>query len=88
MDPHINSQPKDRAAAYTLVYMSICLTCVLWQIMNAVTLVYRSRKLLHFAVLAEVLLAFIVILCSLLNPLADLSCDIVSESTWVGNMLW
>ncbi|KAI7881116.1 hypothetical protein K492DRAFT_161910 [Lichtheimia hyalospora FSU 10163] len=76
MDPHINSQPKDRAAAYTLVYMSICLTCVIWQIMNAVILVHRSRKLLHFAVLAEVLLAFIVILCSLLNPLADLSCDV------------
>lgn len=75
----ISPQPKDRLAAYTLVYMSICLTCVIWQIMNALALVHRSRKVLHFAVLAEVLLAFIVILCSLLNPLADLSCDIVSK---------
>ena len=67
-----------RQAAYTLVYMAICLTCVAWQIINASILVYRSRKLLHFAVLFEVLLAFLVILSSVLNPLVDLSCEIVS----------
>ncbi|KAI7852870.1 hypothetical protein BDC45DRAFT_607098 [Circinella umbellata] len=65
-----------RQAAYTLVYMTICLTCVVWQIINASILLYRSRKLLHFAVLFEVLLAFLVILSSILNPLIDLSCDV------------
>ena len=67
-----------RQASYTLVYMSICLTCVVWQIINSVMLVQRSRKLLHFAVLFEVVLAFIVIFCSLLNPLTDVSCEVVS----------
>ncbi|KAI8141608.1 hypothetical protein BJV82DRAFT_714826 [Fennellomyces sp. T-0311] len=65
-----------RQASYTLVYMSICITCVVWQIINAAMLVRRSRKILHFAVLFEVLLAFIVILCSLLNPLTNLSCEV------------
>ncbi|KAI9488972.1 hypothetical protein BDB00DRAFT_734228, partial [Zychaea mexicana] len=60
--------------AYTLVYMGICITCVVWQLINASVLVYRSRKVLHMAVLFEVILAFLVIMSSLLNPLVGLSC--------------
>ncbi|KAI9316675.1 hypothetical protein BX666DRAFT_2027503 [Dichotomocladium elegans] len=68
-------QPEiSKQSIYTLVYMSICLSCVVWQLVNSTLLVYRSRKILHFAVLAEVILAFIVILASLLNPLIGLDC--------------
>ncbi|KAI8337034.1 hypothetical protein BC941DRAFT_396942 [Chlamydoabsidia padenii] len=60
---------------YTLVYMSICLTCTVWQVLTAVGLVWKSRKWLHMAVLANVCMAFFVILCSLLSPLTSISCD-------------
>ncbi|SAM00406.1 hypothetical protein [Absidia glauca] len=60
---------------YTLVYMSICLTCTVWQVMTAASLLWHSRKWLHLAVLANVSMAFFVILCSLLSPLSSVSCD-------------
>ncbi|KAI8098736.1 uncharacterized protein BX664DRAFT_381413 [Halteromyces radiatus] len=60
---------------YTLVYMAICLTCTAWQIMTAISLIWKSRKWLHAVVLLNVCLAFFVILCSLLNPLTSVSCE-------------
>ncbi|KAI9247417.1 hypothetical protein BDA99DRAFT_254393 [Phascolomyces articulosus] len=68
-------ESEKRQAAYTLVYMAICLTCTVWQMINASTLVYRSHKILHMAVLFQICLAFLVILCSVLNPLIDFSCE-------------
>ncbi|KAI8643007.1 hypothetical protein BD408DRAFT_365739 [Parasitella parasitica] len=56
--------------------MSVCLGCTVWQLMAAVELVVKARKVLHFAVLFETILSFIVISCSVLNPLSDVSCEV------------
>ncbi|KAI7866909.1 uncharacterized protein EV154DRAFT_583435 [Mucor mucedo] len=64
-----------RHTTSTLVYMSICLTCTVWQVLTAGELAYKVRKWLHFAVLFETFLSFISILCSILNPLTALSCE-------------
>ncbi|CAO3597615.1 unnamed protein product [Absidia cylindrospora] len=61
---------------YTLVYMSICLTCTVWQVLTAASLYWRSRKWLHLTVLLNVCMAFFVILCSLLSPLSSVSCEL------------
>ncbi|KAI8342244.1 hypothetical protein BD560DRAFT_493386 [Blakeslea trispora] len=65
-----------RHTASTIVYMSICLACSAWQLLTAIEMVYRVRKWLQFAVLCQTLLSFMVILCSVLNPLTNLSCEI------------
>lgn len=65
-------------ASYTMIYMSICFTCCVWQLLTAARLVCRTRKLIHIAVLFEVFLALFSILCSLLAPVTDLSCDFAS----------
>ena len=72
-----NTMVYFKHTASTVVYMSICLTCSLWQLLTAIELVYRVRKWIHFAVLSETLLSFLVILCSVLNPLTSLNCEIV-----------
>lgn len=69
-----------RYTASTVVYMSICLGCTVWQLIAATELVYRARKWLHFAVLFETFLSFLVISCSILNPLSNVSCELVSVS--------
>lgn len=66
-----------RHTTSTLVYMSICLSCTAWQVITAGELAYKVRKWLHIAVLFETFLSFISILCSILNPLTDLSCEFV-----------
>ncbi|OBZ89715.1 hypothetical protein A0J61_02226 [Choanephora cucurbitarum] len=71
-----NTMVYFKHTASTVVYMSICLTCSLWQLLTAIELVYRVRKWIHFAVLSETLLSFLVILCSVLNPLTSLNCEI------------
>ncbi|ORZ00215.1 hypothetical protein BCR43DRAFT_133461 [Syncephalastrum racemosum] len=72
---HGTMSSEYRRAAWTMCYMSVCLTCVVWQIINASILVHRSRKLLHIGVLTETVLSFCSIGCSVLNPLTDLSCE-------------
>ncbi|KAI9301626.1 hypothetical protein BJ944DRAFT_252168 [Cunninghamella echinulata] len=64
-----------KESQYTLVYMTICLTCAVWQIITAFNLVWKSKKWLHLVVLFNVCLAFFVILCSVLNPLILLDCE-------------
>lgn len=68
-----------RHTASTVVYMSVCLGCTIWQLMAAAELVYKARKWLHFAVLFETILSFLVISCSILNPLTDVTCELVSR---------
>ncbi|KAI8374452.1 uncharacterized protein BYT42DRAFT_576413 [Radiomyces spectabilis] len=65
-----------RQASYTMTYMSICLTCTIWQILHAGALVWKTRKFLHGAVFFETILSFFSILCSVLNPLTELSCEL------------
>ncbi|KAF1801503.1 hypothetical protein FB192DRAFT_1324810, partial [Mucor lusitanicus] len=65
-----------RHTASTVVYMSVCLGCTIWQLMAAAELVYKARKWLHFAVLFETMLSFLVISCSILNPLTDVTCEL------------
>ncbi|KAL9546019.1 hypothetical protein PS6_007889 [Mucor atramentarius] len=65
-----------RHTASTVVYMSVCLGCTIWQLMAAAELVYKARKWLHFAVLFETILSFLVISCSILNPLTDVTCEL------------
>ncbi|KAI8967234.1 hypothetical protein BDF20DRAFT_237820 [Mycotypha africana] len=72
------TQAYFRYTATVLVYMSICLGCCIWQIMTAIELVYTRQKWLHFAAFFETLLCFILILCSILNPLNAVGCEDVS----------
>lgn len=65
-----------RHTATTIVYMSVCLTCTIWQVLTAVELAYKIRKWLHFAVVFETILSFLTILCSILNPVAAVSCEL------------
>ncbi|KAI8876773.1 hypothetical protein K501DRAFT_199659 [Backusella circina FSU 941] len=65
-----------RSSTFTLVYMSICLTCTIWQMFNACLLAWRVRKWLHFAVVFETVLSFLVILCSVLNSMLDVTCSL------------
>lgn len=71
-----------RHTASTVVYMSVCLGCTIWQLMAAAELVYKARKWLHFAVLFETILSFLVISCSILNPLTDVTCELVSRRSY------
>ncbi|KAI8098421.1 uncharacterized protein B0P05DRAFT_521867 [Gilbertella persicaria] len=82
-----NTREYFRHTASTIVYMSICLTCSVWQIMAAIELVWRVRKWLHFTVLFETILSFMVIFCSVLNPLTDLSCEFVISSMMISMFL-
>ncbi|KAI8063242.1 hypothetical protein BC940DRAFT_212353, partial [Gongronella butleri] len=61
----------------TLVYMSISLTCIAWQILTACGLLWASRKWLHVAVLFNVSLPFFVVMTSLLSPLFSVNCEVV-----------
>lgn len=72
-----NTRSYFRHTTSTVVYMSVCLSCTIWQIMAASELVYKVRKWLHFAVFFETILSFCSIFCSVLNPLTDLSCQFV-----------
>lgn len=69
-----------RHTATTIVYMSVCLTCTIWQVLTAFELAYKIRKWLHFAVVFETILSFLTILCSILNPVAAVSCELVCIS--------
>ncbi|KAL9540370.1 hypothetical protein MBANPS3_009713 [Mucor bainieri] len=75
---YLNDSTKKyfRHTASTVVYMSVCLGCTIWQLMASVELIITARKWLHFAVLFETTLSFIVISCSILNPLTDVTCEI------------
>ncbi|KAI8982223.1 hypothetical protein BDF20DRAFT_458314 [Mycotypha africana] len=75
-DLNQESQAYFRHTATTIVYMGICWTCCVWQIMTATELAYKVRKGLHFAVVFETVLAFVVITCSVLNPLTPVSCEV------------
>lgn len=79
-DLNEGTQSYFRHTTSTLVYMSICLTCTVWQVITASELAYKVRKWLHFAVLFETFLSFISILCSILNPLTPLSCEFVCKT--------
>jgi hypothetical protein len=68
-----------RSSTFTLVYMSMCLTCTIWQLFQAGLLAWRVRKWLHFAVLFETILSFQVILCSVLNSMVDVTCSLVGH---------
>jgi hypothetical protein len=72
-----NTHSYFRHTTSAVVYMSICLSCTIWQIMAATELAYKVRKWLHFAVFFETMLSFCSILCSVLNPLTGLSCEFV-----------
>ncbi|ORX54008.1 hypothetical protein DM01DRAFT_143124 [Hesseltinella vesiculosa] len=69
-------QARFKESQDTLVYMSICLTCIAWQVLTAGSLLWNSRKWLHLAVLVNVLLPFLVVMTSLLNPLFNVSCEV------------
>lgn len=75
-----NTQSYFRHTTSTVVYMSICLSCTIWQVMTAAELAWKVRKWLHFAVLFETVLSLITILCSVLNPVTPLSCEFVCLS--------
>lgn len=66
-----------RKTACTITYMSICLSCVLWQIVSATMLAWKSRKWIHFILLFQTLLCFLTILCSVLNPITSVDCVFV-----------
>ncbi|KAI8072086.1 hypothetical protein BDF21DRAFT_454188 [Thamnidium elegans] len=70
-----DTQRYFRHTTSTVVYMSICLSCTVWQVLTAAELAYKVRKWLHFAVFFETVLSFVSILCSVLNPLTSLSCE-------------
>ncbi|KAG2178818.1 hypothetical protein INT43_001664 [Umbelopsis isabellina] len=60
---------------WTLTYLSICLTCSIWQITNSLNLTWIARKPVHGVVLFQSFISFLSILFSLLNPLTRLNCD-------------
>jgi hypothetical protein len=72
-----DTQHYFRHTASTVVYMSICLSCTIWQVITAMELAYKIRKWLHFAVVFETILSFVTILSSVLNPISPLSCEFV-----------
>ena len=73
-----STQHYFRHTASTVVYMSICLSCTIWQVITAVEIAYKILKWLHFAVVFETILSLITILSSVLNPVSPLSCEFVS----------
>ena len=72
-----STQQYFRHTTSTIVYMSICLSCSIWQVITAFELAYKVRKWLHFAVVFETVLSLATILCSVLNPVTALSCEFV-----------
>lgn len=74
---NLETQRYFRHTTSTVVYMSVCLSCTVWQVLTAAELAYKVRKWLHFAVFFETVLSFVSILCSVLNPLTSLSCEFV-----------
>jgi hypothetical protein len=74
-----STQSYFRYTTSTVVYMSICLSCTVWQILTAAELAYKVRKWLHFAVLFETFLSLITILSSVLNPVTPVSCEFVGS---------
>ncbi|KAI9355479.1 hypothetical protein BD770DRAFT_303658, partial [Pilaira anomala] len=60
-----------------VAYMSACLAITVLQVIKASIIAYKVRKWIHFAVVFETIFSFISIICSVLNPLTDLSCDFV-----------
>jgi hypothetical protein len=89
IDPYVvrysdlNDETKDyiRKTASTITYMSICLSCIIWQIITATMLAWRSKKWIHFMLLIQTILCFLNILCSVLNPTTSVSCVFVKEQT-------
>ncbi|CAO3611801.1 unnamed protein product [Cunninghamella blakesleeana] len=69
-------QYRFKESQITLVYLAICLTCAVWQIITAFELVWKTRKYLHLLVLFNVVITTCVMLCSILNPLVLLSCEV------------
>ncbi|KAG2173422.1 hypothetical protein INT44_008774 [Umbelopsis vinacea] len=72
-DPSIIS--SIRTNNWTIAYLSICLSCSIWQILSSLQLVWVARKPVHAVVLFQSFISFLSILFSLLNPLAMLNCD-------------
>jgi hypothetical protein len=64
---------------WTLAYLSICLSCSIWQIINSLHLTWIAHKPVHGVVLFQSIISFVSILFSLLNPLTRLNCDVVSK---------
>lgn len=65
-------------SATAITFMSVCLTCTIWQIKAAIQLVYNTRRWINYAVLFQALLSFSAIFCSVLNPLTEsIDCEMV-----------
>lgn len=66
-----------RTNNWTIAYLSLCLSCSIWQILSSLQLAWVARKPVHGVVLFQSTISFLSILFSLLNPLTMLNCDAV-----------
>ncbi|KAI8577842.1 hypothetical protein K450DRAFT_200888 [Umbelopsis ramanniana AG] len=64
-----------RTNNWTIAYLSLCLSCSIWQILSSLQLAWVARKPVHAVVLFQSTISFLSILFSLLNPLTMLNCD-------------
>ncbi|GAB5588113.1 hypothetical protein Unana1_03013 [Umbelopsis nana] len=64
-----------RTNNWTIAYLSLCLSCSIWQILSSLQLAWVARKPVHGVVLFQSTISFLSILFSLLNPLTMLNCD-------------
>ncbi|KAI8066609.1 hypothetical protein BC940DRAFT_274692 [Gongronella butleri] len=63
-----------KEVAFSLMVVSIGLSCFVWQTFQAAAMYMQSRKLIHFIVLFQAFLGIIVTFVTLLTPLTPVDC--------------
>ncbi|KAI9020989.1 hypothetical protein CLU79DRAFT_685999, partial [Phycomyces nitens] len=66
-----------RSTMFTMLYLGACLACTTWQTMVSAIMVWRSGKLIHWAVFVAIFLSFCSISASLISPIFFLDCRMV-----------
>ncbi|KAI7866340.1 hypothetical protein BDF14DRAFT_1814205 [Spinellus fusiger] len=61
---------------FTMLFMGICFTCTTWQIIVSGMMVYRTRKIMHWAVFSAVLFSYSSIIATLISPLLSIGCGV------------
>ncbi|KAI8366811.1 uncharacterized protein BYT42DRAFT_587940 [Radiomyces spectabilis] len=64
----------DAEAAFSIMFVSVGMSCFIWQSMRSGWMFYMARKPIHFVVFAQAVLGVVVTFVTLLTSLVEISC--------------
>jgi hypothetical protein len=74
-----SQQSSESNAAFSIMFVSVCMSCFVWQTIHLGLLLRHSFKPIYIAMFVQALGGCICAFVTLLTSLVPMSCDFVSE---------